>query len=155
MSDGQHMAATPTPHGQTMPTEGKARLVIADDHEIVREGIRRILIRLRPDWEICGEAGSGSESVELTKALRPNIVVLDITMPGMSGLEAARKIAGMNLGCRILIFTVHDSDWLKTEIRDAGGHGYVQKSQVARDLVTAIETLLQGETFFGDTTEVP
>lgn len=155
MFDGQHMTATPTPHRQTVPTEGRARLVIADDHEIVREGIRRILIRLRPDWEICGEAGSGSESVELTKALRPNIVVLDITMPGMSGLEAARKIAGMNLGCRILIFTVHDSDWLKTEIRDAGGHGYVQKSQVARDLVTAIETLLHGDTFFGDTSEVP
>lgn len=155
MSDGQNMATTPTPHSRTIPTQGKARLVIADDHEIVREGIRRILIRLRPDWEICGEAGSGTESVELAKALRPNIVVLDITMPGMNGLEAARKIAGMNLGCRILIFTVHDSDWLKTEIRDAGGHGYVQKSQVARDLVTAIETLLQGETFFGDTSEVP
>lgn len=149
------MAATSPPNGLTMPTQGRARLVIADDHEIVREGIRRILIRLRPDWEICGEAGSGTESVELAKALRPNIVVLDITMPGMNGLEAVRKIAGLKLGCRILIFTVHDSDWLKTEIRDAGGHGYVQKSQVARDLVTAIETLLQGETFFGDTTEVP
>jgi DNA-binding NarL/FixJ family response regulator len=147
------MVATPSPGKQTLPSQAKARLVIADDHEIVREGIRRILIRLRPNWEICGEAGSGAESVELAKALRPNIVVLDITMPGMSGLEAARKIARLNLGCRILIFTVHDSDWLKTEIRDAGGHGYVQKSQVARDLVTAIETLLEGRTFFGDAAE--
>jgi DNA-binding NarL/FixJ family response regulator len=149
------MAAPPTSHRQSLPTPAKARLVIADDHEIVREGIRRILIRLRPDWEICGEAGSGAESVELAKATRPNIVVLDITMPGMSGLEAARKISRLNLECRILIFTVHDSDWLKTEIRDAGGHGYVQKSQVARDLVTAIETLLQGKTFFGDEESQP
>jgi len=87
------------------------------------------------------------------KALKPNVVVLDITMPGMSGLEAARRIAKMNLGCRILIFTVHDSDWLRSEISDAGAHGYVQKSQVARDLVAAIERLLEGGTFFIDETE--
>lgn len=144
------MTATPTSRAQEAPLRKHARLVIADDHEIVREGIRRILIRLRPDWEICGEAGSGPETIELAKALRPNIVVLDITMPGMSGLDAARRIAKLDLGCRILIFTVHDSDWLKTEIRDAGGHGYVQKSQVARDLVTAIEILLEGGAFFGE-----
>jgi two-component system, NarL family, invasion response regulator UvrY len=144
------MIATSTPREQPVPVEKHARLVIADDHEIVREGIRRILIRLRPDWEICGEAASGTEAIELATTLKPNIVVLDITMPGMSGLEAARRIARSNVGCRILIFTVHDSDWLKTEIRDAGGHGYVQKSQVARDLITAIEVLLEGGTFFGE-----
>ncbi len=125
-----------------------ARVVIADDHDIVREGIRRILTRLRPNWEICGETGNGEESIRLVSALKPNVVVLDITMPGMSGLEAARRIAKLKLGCRILIFTVHDSDWLMSEIRDTGAHGYVQKSQVARDLVTAIECLLAGGTFF-------
>ena len=149
------MTSTSTPRAQETPLPKHARLVIADDHEIVREGIRRILIRMRPDWEICGEAGSGAETVELAKAMRPNIVVLDITMPGMSGLDAARRISKLDLGCRILIFTVHDSDWLKTEIRDAGGHGYVQKSQVARDLVTAIEVLLAGGAFFGESESSP
>jgi DNA-binding NarL/FixJ family response regulator len=124
------------------------RVVIADDHDIVREGIRRILTRFRPTWEICGEAGNGEDSVKLVNAFKPNIVVLDITMPGMSGLEAARRITRLELGCRILIFTVHDSDWLRSEIRAAGAHGYVHKSQVARDLVAAIECLLAGGTFF-------
>ena len=130
----------------------KPKVVIADDHDIVREGIRRILTRMRPNWEICGEAGNGKDAVELARGLQPNIVVLDVTMPEMTGLEAARQISKMNLQTRILIFTVHDSDWLKSEIRSAGAHGYVQKSQVARDLVTAIECLLEGGTFFSDTT---
>ena len=130
----------------------KAKVIIADDHDIVREGIRRILTRMRPNWEICGEAGNGKDAVELARGLQPNVVVLDITMPEMTGLEAARQISKMNLNTRILIFTVHDSDWLKSEIRSAGAHGYVQKSQVARDLVTAIECLLDGGMFFSDTT---
>ena len=130
----------------------KAKVVIADDHDIVREGIRRILTRMRPNWEICGEAGNGKDAVDLSRDLKPNVVVLDITMPEMTGLEAARQISRMNLNTRILIFTVHDSDWLKSEIRSAGAHGYVQKSQVARDLVTAIECLLDGGTFFSETT---
>jgi DNA-binding NarL/FixJ family response regulator len=148
--DGQQMVATPTPRQQSTNSQINARVVIADDHEIVLEGIRRILTRLRPNWEICGEASNGTQTLELVKTLKPNVVVLDVTMPGMNGLEAARHIAKLNLGCRILIFTVHDSDWLKSEIRDSGAHGYVQKSQVARDLVAAIERLLEGSTFFSE-----
>jgi len=148
--DGQQMVATPTPRQRNTNSQINARVVIADDHEIVLEGIRRILTRLRPNWEICGEASNGMQTLELVTTLKPNVVVLDVTMPGMNGLEAARHIAKLNLGCRILIFTVHDSDWLKSEIRDSGAHGYVQKSQVARDLVAAIERLLEGGTFFSD-----
>ena len=145
------MSTAPLAHSPERDLQSRARIVVADDHEIVREGIRRILNRLRPNWEICGEAATGSESVELVKTLKPGVAVLDITMPGIGGLEAARQIAKLNLGCRILVFTVHDSDWLEAEIRDTGcAHGYVQKSQVARDLVTAIEALLAGETFFSD-----
>jgi two-component system invasion response regulator UvrY len=148
LSTREHAGAAYTPPQENASLHLNARVVIADDHDIVREGIRRILTRLRPTWEICGETGNGEESIRLVSALKPNVVVLDITMPGMSGLEAARQIAKMKLGCRILIFTVHDSDWLMSEIRDTGAHGYVQKSQVARDLVTAIECLLAGGTFF-------
>ena len=125
-----------------------AKVLIADDHEIVREGIRRFLSTSRPDWEICGEATNGKQAIDAVQRLKPDVVILDITMPGMSGLEAASRIVKLNLGCRILVFTMHDSDQLTTEIRDAGAHGYVQKSQAARDLVIAIEHLLKGGTFF-------
>lgn len=128
----------------------KARVLIVDDHEIVREGIRRLLTGSRPDWDICGDATNGHQAIEAVERLKPDVVVLDITMPGMSGLEAAPHIAKMNPECRILIFTMHDSSLLSAEIRNVGAHGYVQKSQAARDLVVAIECLLQGGTFFGD-----
>jgi DNA-binding NarL/FixJ family response regulator len=141
------------PQKRKSETQLGARIIIADDHEIVREGIRRILTHLRPDWEICGEAGSGIQAIELVKSVKPNVVILDITMPGMNGLEAARLISKLNTGCRILIFTVHDSEWLKAEIRDNEAHGYVQKSQVSRDLVTAVETLLGGGTFFSESSD--
>lgn len=126
------------------------RILIVDDHEIVREGIRTLLGRSRSDWEICGEASNAGEALDAVKTLSPDIVILDITMPGMSGLEAAQKINGMNLPSRILIFTMHESDRLATEVRNAGAHGYVLKSQAARDLVLAIERILGGGTFFGD-----
>ena len=132
----------------------KPKVLIVDDHEIVREGIRRLLTGSRPEWEICGEAANGKQAVDNVRNLNPDVVILDITMPGMSGLEAAPQIVKLGLGCRILIFTMHDSGRLSTEIRDAGAHGYVQKSQAARNLVVAIECLLQGGTFFRDEVKV-
>ena len=126
----------------------KPKVLIVDDHEIVREGIRRLLTRSRPDWNVCGEATSGREAIAAVKNLTPNVVILDITMPGMSGLEAAPHILNLKVGCRILIFTMHDSTRLSAEIREVGAHGYVQKSQAARDLVEAVDCLLKGGTFF-------
>jgi len=126
----------------------KAKVLIVDDHEIVREGIRRLLTSSRPDWEICGEASDGKQAIDAVERLKPDVVVLDITMPGMNGLEATSHIVKRKLGTRILIFTMHDSDGLSAEIRNAGAHGYVQKSQASSDLVRAIECLLQGRTFF-------
>jgi DNA-binding NarL/FixJ family response regulator len=128
----------------------KPRILIVDDHEIVREGIRRLLARSRPEWQIAGEAGNGREAIAAVESIEPDVVILDITMPGMSGLEAASHIAKLKPDCRILIFTMHDSHRLNAEIRAVGGRGYVQKSQAARDLVAAIECLLEGGTFFGD-----
>ncbi|MGH9681885.1 MAG: response regulator [Candidatus Acidiferrales bacterium] len=126
----------------------KPKVLIVDDHEIVREGIRRLLSRSRPDWVICGEAVNGEQAIEAVARYKPDAVILDITMPGMSGLEAAPYIVKQNVGCRVLIFTMHDSKRLAMEIQNAGAHGYVQKSHAARDLVEAIECLLQGGTFF-------
>jgi len=127
----------------------KPKVLIVDDHEIVREGIRRLLTGSRPGWEICGEAANGKQAVDSVKSLKPDVLILDITMPGMSGLEAAPHILKLSLGCRIVIFTMHYSDRLAAEIRETGAHGYVQKSQAARDLVEAIECVLHGGTFFG------
>jgi len=126
-----------------------ARILIVDDHEIVREGIRTLLGRTRPEWTICGESANGEQAIEAVKALKPGVVILDITMPKMSGLEAAPKIAKLGFGSRVLMFTMHDSERLFGEVRRAGSQGVVLKSQAGRDLVRAIDQLLAGGTFFG------
>jgi DNA-binding NarL/FixJ family response regulator len=126
-----------------------ARILIADDHEIVREGIRTLIVRSGREWEICGEASNGEEAVEAVRTLKPDVVILDITMPKMNGLEAARRIATLGVGCRVLMFTMHDSDRLSIEVRQAQAQGFVLKSQAARDLIRAIDRLLAGDTFFG------
>ena len=130
------------------------RILLVDDHEIVREGIRTLISRSRPEWEICGEARDGEEALEAVRALRPDVVILDITMPKMSGLEAAPRIAKLGLGCRVLMFTMHDSERLSTEVRQAEAQGLVLKSQAARDLVRAVDRLLDGGTFFSQQQDV-
>lgn len=126
-----------------------ARILIVDDHAIVREGIRMLIARSRPKWEICGEAANGNDALEAIKDLKPDVIVLDITMPGMSGLEVAAKVATLDLGSRVLMFTMHESEMLPAEVRKAGAQGYVLKSQATRDLIRAIDMLLAGDTFFG------
>jgi DNA-binding NarL/FixJ family response regulator len=130
-----------------------ARILVVDDHEIVREGIRTMLQHSRPQWEICGEAKDGKEAIEAVRNLQPDVVILDITMPRMNGLVTAPQIARLAGNTRILIFTMHDSERIANDVRAAGAHGYVQKSQAGRDLVVAIDTLLAGGTFFGRPSE--
>src|SRR5579862_8274413 len=129
------------------------KILIVDDHEIVREGIRTLLGRSRAEWFICGEASNADDALIAAQRLQPDVIILDITMPGTSGLELAQRMKDMNLPSRVLIFTMHDSDRLATEVRDAGAQGYVLKSQAARDLVLAIERILRGGTFFGQEPE--
>jgi len=126
----------------------RPKILIVDDHEVVRQGVRSIIEKARPDWEICGEAGNGKEAIQAVRALKPDVVVLDITMPVMSGLLAASHISKMDWPCAILIFTMHESDMLIPHIREVGGRGYVQKSRASYDLVLAIDCLLSGGTFF-------
>src|SRR3984885_8142918 len=125
------------------------KILIVDDHEIVREGIRTLIARARPQWEIIGEANRGVQAIEMCETLKPDVIVLDITMPGMSGLEVASKMAASRLPCRVLMFTMHASEMLSGEVRQGGAHGFVLKSQAARDLIRAIDCLLAGGTFFG------
>lgn len=124
------------------------RILIVDDHEIVREGIRTLINRARPNWEICGEAANGNEAIAAVQSLKPDVMVLDITMPVLSGLEATQKLVKSNTKTRILMFTMHESGRLANDVREAGAQGLVLKSQASRDLIIAIETLLSGGTFF-------
>jgi DNA-binding NarL/FixJ family response regulator len=107
------------------------KILIVDDHEIVRQGIRSLLTRSRPEWEICGEATNGRDAIEAVRNLKPDVVILDVTMPVMSGLEAAQQIRKLGVATRILIFTMHESKRLAGEVREVGAHGVVLKVQAA------------------------
>jgi DNA-binding NarL/FixJ family response regulator len=124
-----------------------AKILIVDDHEVVREGTRTLITRARPQWDLCGEATNARDAIELCRTLKPDVTVLDITMPGMSGLEVASAIFA--LGSRVLMFTMHESEQLAAEVAQAGAQGFVLKSQAGKDLIRAIERLLGGGTFFG------
>jgi DNA-binding NarL/FixJ family response regulator len=117
------------------------RILLADDHEIVRHGLRRLL-ETQPGWKICGEAGSGREAVEKTRQLKPDIVILDHSMPELSGAEAARQILKALPQTEIVILTMHDSEQLLRDVMEAGVHGYVLKSDAMCNMVDAVNTLL-------------
>jgi len=124
------------------------KILIVDDHEIVRDGIRTLISRSRPDWKICGEASNAVEALSAVENLDPDVVILDVTMPGASGLDVSQRIKRLGFRARVLIFTMHDTERLASEARAAGAQGYVLKSQASRDLVTAVERLLENGTFF-------
>jgi DNA-binding NarL/FixJ family response regulator len=125
----------------------KLRVLVADDHEVVRAGVRSLLDR-QPDCEICGEAVTGRQAVTLAEQLKPDIVVLDITMPELNGLEAARQILKAVPGVQVLILSMHESEELVQEILDIGAQGYILKSDAGRELAAAMEALRRREPFF-------
>ena len=121
------------------------RILVADDHEVVRQGVRAVL-EAQAGWVVCGEARSGREAVTKAIDLRPDVVVLDVTMPELNGLEATRQIRRA-VSAKVLVLTVHESDQVVTEVLDAGAHGYVLKTDAGRTLVEAIRALLGRQTF--------
>jgi len=123
------------------------RILIADDHELARRGIRTLL-ESHPGWEVCGEAKDGRETVELAASMKPDLVLLDIGMPNLNGLEAARQILAGSPEVAILILTMHDSDNVVREVLRAGARGYLLKTDAGRDLVAAVEALQLQRTFF-------
>jgi DNA-binding NarL/FixJ family response regulator len=123
------------------------KILVADDHDIVRRGLKQLLSS-RPGWEVCGEAKTGREAVALAEQLKPEIVVMDISMPDLNGLEAARKIHKASPKIGILILTLHFSDQLVRDIVDAGARAYIMKSDADRDLISAVEALANRRAFF-------
>ncbi len=126
---------------------GACRILVADEHEMVRRGIRA-LVETQPGWEICGEAATGREAVETAKKLKPDVIILDISMPALNGLEATRQILKAVPKTEILILTIHESEQVEREVLAAGVHGYILKSDDSRDLVAAIESLQRHRPFF-------
>jgi DNA-binding NarL/FixJ family response regulator len=123
------------------------RILIADDHEVVRAGVRSLL-ESQPDCEICGEAITGHQVVALARQLKPDVAILDISMPELNGLEATRQIRMVAPTVQVLILSVHESEELVREILNAGAHGYVLKSDAGRELTAAMQALRKHETFF-------
>jgi DNA-binding NarL/FixJ family response regulator len=123
------------------------RILIADDHEIVRHGIRA-LIENHPGWEVCGEAVDGRDAVQKARELRPDLTLLDVGMPNLNGLDAARRILDIAPQTRVLILTMHESEQVVREVLEVGARGFLLKSDAARDLVSAIQALQRRTTFF-------
>jgi DNA-binding NarL/FixJ family response regulator len=123
------------------------RILIADDHDLLRRGAKALL-QSHAGWEICGEARTGREAVAKAEELKPDIAVLDFSMPELNGLEAARKIRKASPNTEVLILSVYHSDQLIREILEAGIRAYVMKSDSDRDLIIAVETLAKHKPFF-------
>ena len=126
----------------------KTRILVADDHELVRRGVLASIQQFRPDWEVCGEASNGREAVASAASLKPDIVVMDISMPEMNGLEATRQILKENPEIEVLILSMHESEQLVHEVLASGARGYVLKADAGNDLIAALEALRQHKLFF-------
>ena len=123
------------------------RILLADDHKVVRQGTRALLSTI-PEWEIVGEADNGRDAVALTAELKPDIVILDITMPELNGLDAARQIKRKFPEIEILIFTAQETEKLVHDVFDSGARSYIMKTDAADHLIDAIKALSEHKHFF-------
>jgi len=122
-----------------------ARILVADDHEVVRKGIRAIL-EAHSGWEVCGEAVDGRDAVEKAEALKPDVVIIDIGMPLLNGLDATRQILKQRAATKVLVLTMHESEQVVQQVLEAGARGYLLKSDASRDLLNAVEELKRNST---------
>jgi DNA-binding NarL/FixJ family response regulator len=124
----------------------KLRILLADDHELVRRGIRELL-RVRRGFTIVGEASNGQEAVEKSTRLKPDVAIVDISMPGLDGLQATRQIRDASPTTEVIVLTMHESDQMVRRVLDAGALGYVLKSDLATHLVKAVSDVSAGKLF--------
>jgi len=124
----------------------KIRLVLADDHAILRAGLSALL-SLEPDMDVVAEVSTGEEAVERARTLKPDVVVMDLDMPGIGGLEATRQVAALEQETRVLVLTSHAEAEYLLPVLEAGGSGFVQKTHAEQDLISALRVVAGGEVF--------
>lgn len=124
------------------------RILVVDDHQLVRKGVVAAIRDERPDWEVCGEASTGREAVAAAERLNPDIVVMDISMPDLNGLEATRQILKENPQRQVLILSMHESEQIVRDVLDCGARGYILKSDAGTDLLGALDALRNNKPFF-------
>ena len=124
----------------------KIRILLADDHQVLRSGLRALL-NMEPDFDVVGEASNGIEAVKLAETLRPDIIVMDVSMPEMDGLKAAEEIQSLGLKAKIVILTVHADEQYLFQTLKAGASGFVHKSSADSELIDAIRTANRGDVF--------
>ncbi len=127
------------------------KILIADDHELVRRGLISILSRSHPEWHIAGDVSTGAEAIELATARLPNVAIVDLSMPDSSGVQVAEKLLEVVPGIKIIILTVHAAAPIVRQLRKVGVSAYIAKNEATRTLVTAVERVLAGEPFFAST----
>lgn len=123
------------------------KILVADDHDVVRAGMKALL-EDQPGWQVVAEAGTGRQAVEKAKATTPDVAMLDVTMPELNGLEAARQIKKALPGTEILILTVHESEQIAAEVLKVGARGYILKSDAGRELVAAVKSVAAHKNYF-------
>jgi DNA-binding NarL/FixJ family response regulator len=123
------------------------RIMLADDHDLTRAGLRYLLEKQK-DWNVCGEAPNGRAAVELAEELRPDVAILDMSMPELNGVEATRQILKKLPRTKVLIYTMHETEAIIIEALDAGASGIVLKSDAGENMVTAVESVVRGRRFF-------
>jgi DNA-binding NarL/FixJ family response regulator len=130
-----------------MPLPNAPTILLADDHSIVRAGLREAL-ESQPGWTICGEASNGRDALRLAKELVPDVMILDISMPDLSGVIVARDVRKLKTHTELLIFTMHDSEQLVREVLSAGARGFVLKSASTENIIAAVASLLSHKPYF-------
>jgi DNA-binding NarL/FixJ family response regulator len=122
------------------------RILLADDHALFRAGLRALL-ESEPRWEVVGEAANGNEAVARARELKPDIVIMDLSMPGANGLEATRAMRALGLECRVLVLTVHAEEEYLVPVVEAGASGYLTKTSADTDLLEALRVVARGEVY--------
>ena len=122
------------------------RVIVVDDHAVIRRGVQGILHSF-PEWELCGEAENGEEGIKLAASIKPEVVIMDVSMPGINGLEATRQIHQLLPETKVLLLTLHSSAELVRSAFRAGARGYVLKSDAEHELVRALNVLLGDGTY--------
>ena len=124
------------------------RILLADDHELVRQGLRSVLTRAHPEWEIVAEAVNGEQAIELAEALRPDVAILDLSMPEPNGLKVTERLTSTLPGIKILVLTIHTAEPVMRQLRRAGASAFLAKNEAATRLVHSVERMVAGQPFF-------